>query len=49
MYMCTQTATCHPALENFTNEDSPPDNVDIVLASMKIGGEWVTTKAATTK
>lgn len=46
--MCTHTATCHPAPENVTNEDSPSDNVNIVLASLKIGGERGTTKAATT-
>ena len=37
---------CHVALDNLANEDSPPDNEDIVLASMKSRGEQVITKDA---
>ena len=31
--------TCHPVPDNLTNEDSPPDNDDIALASMKSWGK----------
>ena len=37
---------CHAALDNLANEDSPPDNEDIVLTFMKSRGEQVITKDA---
>ena len=38
--------TYHPASDSLANEDSPPDNEDIGLASMNSGGKQVTTKNA---
>ena len=47
--VCVHTCydTCHPAPDNFANEDSLPSNEDIALASIKRRDELVTTKHAT--
>ena len=39
--------TCHPAPDNFANEESLPDNEDSALASMKSRDKRVATKDAT--
>ena len=42
----TRCDICHPAPDNFANEDSVPDNENIALASIKSRDERVTTKDA---